>query len=163
MKIDLNPFIEQRTKALAVVALTRRRDLVINWLEDDSSGMDMYVRIGPPSKQQFVRSFGVLLKGTAHPIPTVKVATSEINKRIPPDRRKWHSFPVLIMLFSMEQDKGYWAWYTEPSIEGDNPKLSFPEKFTCNVINEKHIEEIVQIVDAWYDALYRILGNPQLH
>src|SRR4051812_5845989 len=66
MALDLNPFIEKRTKALATVALTRRRDLELIWLNEDEAGLDLIVNVARddvPGQHHFIKSFGVILKG----------------------------------------------------------------------------------------------------
>lgn len=162
MAQDLNPFIEKRTKALATVALTRRRDLELIWLNEDEAGFDILVRITrdyKPGQHQYLKSFGAILKGTANSLNKAAEAAAQLNQLMPYEDRKWFSMPVIVLFFSMEQDRGYYAWYCEPSVEGDLPKLSFPERLTCQAMDDKHLERVVDAVDNWYLSLYEVLGT----
>jgi len=160
MALDLNPFIEKRTKALATVALTRRRDLELIWLNEDEAGLDLLVKVARddvPGQHHFIKSFGVILKGTANSPTRAAEATDQLNELMPYQERKRFSMPVIVLFFSMEQDRGYYSWYCEPRVEADGPKLSFPDRLECHVMDDRRLEKVVDAVDRWYLSLYKVL------
>jgi hypothetical protein len=60
-------FIEERTRALAMVTLTRRDDLVVR-NAGQGSGIPLLVSITKEKGEPAVRQFGVFLRGTKSPV-----------------------------------------------------------------------------------------------
>src|SRR5438067_4457716 len=96
--------IEKRARALAMMLLTRREDLVIEEVQGDI-GLDYLVRFHTKGKEG-LREFGVELKAVG---PATK---DQVNKVLRPALRQVQSYgpfsrPVCLFLFAMENDS---AW-----------------------------------------------------
>src|SRR5437899_1765665 len=101
-------FIEERARALAIVHLTRRDDLVVKD-SDGYPGLDLRVTI-VRGKKRAARWFGVALAGTwsattvDHVNETLK-PTMQLLRRIGP-----FPFPVCLFHFTMEDNQGHYTW-----------------------------------------------------
>jgi hypothetical protein len=156
-----NSFIEQRARILAMVQLTTRTDLHVDDLAEDS-GFDLLVRIAPEGEaRQFIKAFGVELKGTIRPVRDTEDAARHLRggsskKRGSPLPK--YSFPVLVLLFSMQDDRGYYAWRAEPAIaRTTEPRLRIHETLLFSNFDRVAVGEIVARVDEWYDKLFVLL------
>jgi hypothetical protein len=154
MKIASGSIVEHRTKALATVALTRRPDVVV--LEIDKHDfLDLYVQILPDDEEEagFI-GMGVVLSGTTQNLDTARAATAFARKKLEGKRPKaLFYFPVLFLVFSMQNDKGYYSWLIMPSVDAEGPKLHALDKAECRVFDEQSLDEIVSMTTKWYAAL----------
>jgi hypothetical protein len=160
-KITAGSLIEQRARVLAMVQFTSRRDLQVSDLPIEG-GLDLLVRIisEGPGYQKF---FGVELKGTNRPIPDAVRATkylrnSKLVKKFEGNLTPKYSFPVIVLLFSMQDDRGYFAWSIEPHVNrAGEPKLRLHQSPTCDVFDRAALGNIVERVNEWYDSLVALL------
>jgi hypothetical protein len=147
-------FIVERVHALAVMHLTRRRDLLIRdepREHEDLPAMSVDII---DSKKQGRRRFEVYLEGT-------KAAIDEAhsNRLLGP---RFHQFnphnpvahPICLFFFSMEHDQGYFTWVKEPVIVDGNARLRVQHEPHCTKLDRKILDRIVQQVNDWYDAFY---------
>ena len=145
-------FIEERAKAIAVVLLTRRADLTVHEVTQDS-GLDLVVEI-VKSRRSRMRRFGVLLRGALS-----VVDEGQANKILRPfvqgfQQSKPPSFPACLFFFTMEDDQGYYTWLTEPLVAaGSRPVLRVHDSADCKRLTNASLDHIVQSVNRWYDAL----------
>src|SRR5262245_29967461 len=96
-------FISERVRALAMVVLTRREDLLV--IDPNSDyGFDLLVHIIKPNTPA-TRQFAVILKGTR-----TAVSDAQANAQLKPTINRYadgeFAFPVCIFYFTMEDDKG---------------------------------------------------------
>jgi hypothetical protein len=146
-------FIAERVRALAVVYLTRREDLIVS--EDTvDSGVDLRVTLNRDDKHGH-RKFGVKLQGIWTAIPSGRPdknlqTTMERMLRYGP-----FPFPVVIFFFTMENSEGWYTWAAEPvvSLAGDFEIIQHGEA-SCRPLNTAAIDEIVEAVDRWYDSFF---------
>ena len=145
-------FITERARALAVVLLTRRPDLVVHEAED-GSGLNLVVEIAK-NRRSRMRRFGVLLRGALSPVDeegankVLRPAFQGLQRLEPP------SFPACLFLFTMEDDQGYYTWLTEPLVAaGSRPVLRVHDSADCKRLTNASLDQIVQAVNKWYDAL----------
>src|SRR5438876_7868466 len=98
-------FIAERVRALALVLLTRRDDLLVTEDKEDY-GFDLRVEIlknGRPT----TRRLGILLRGAMSP-----VGEEHANRILQPSIRAFQrldqpGFPVCLFFFTMQDDQGY--------------------------------------------------------
>jgi hypothetical protein len=121
------------------------------------SDVDQIARIrSDESKIQKV--FGVIVTGTAKPLPSRKDADRFLNALNSNKKRNpTLGMPVLLIIFTMQDDRGYVAWQTEPVIEGAEPKLRIPAQLATEPATKEVLESIVDRVSNWYDLLIKTL------
>ena len=146
--------IEKRARALAMMLLTRRDDLLIEEVKDDI-GLDCIVRFHSKGKAG-LREFAVQVMGV-WPATTKDDAEQALRpslqklKRCGPFLR-----PVCLFFFTMENDGAWYTWVAEPiDAEGGNPVLRSPDAPDCRPLDKKSLKEIIERVDAWHDAIFR--------
>jgi hypothetical protein len=145
-------FVHERSRALAVVHLTRRDDLDIAKAAQDI-GLEFMVTI-KKAEEPSVRQFGVFLRGS-------KSATDEIhlNETLRPAIQSFvrageFPYPVCLFYFTMDDDQGYVTWVAEPSIMDGGPRLLVHDAPHCRKLDRAALGEIVEQVDGWYDAFF---------
>jgi hypothetical protein len=146
-------FVAERARALALVHLTRRDDLVVKKAEE-GVGLEFMVYIHKQSGESSVRPFGVFLRVTKSPVIEAQLAkvlqpTMQSFRRVGP-----FPYPVCLFHFSMDDDQGYYTWVAEPVIAEGQPRLLLHESARCRKLDEAALGEIVAEVDRWYDAFF---------
>ena len=146
-------FVAERVRALAVVYLTRRADLIVTE-ETADVGVDVWVTLNLEKKERH-RKFGVKLRGS-----WTAVTADHANKTLYPTMQRMRRcgpfpFPVVLFCFTMENNEGWFTWVAEPlvSLSGDFGLVQRGEA-ACRPLNTKAIDEIVEAVDCWYDAFF---------
>jgi hypothetical protein len=146
-------FIAERVRALAVVYLTRRDDLIVTE-EATDAGVDLWVTLKLENKEAH-RKFGVELRGG-----WTAMTRDNANKTLYPSMQRMlrygpFPFPVVLFFFTMENNEGWYTWVAEPvvSLEGDFELVQHGEA-SCRPLNSGAIGEIVEAVDRWYDAFF---------
>ena len=145
--------IEKRARALAMVLLTRREDLLIEEVQDDL-GLDYLVRFHTEGKEG-LREFGIKLSGvwsaaTKEHADQVLRPSVQRMKRYGPFPR-----PVCLFFFTMEDDGAWYTWVAKPLVSEDSKALlrscDAPD---CWPLDRRTLKGILEQVDAWYDALF---------
>lgn len=144
-----------RTESLAVVALTRRKDVIP--LRFDVQELDFIFRIKPRDGEvDEFRIFGVSVKGTEEPLSSNSKATVVANAMFR-GRKKgvYYFFPVISLLFSMDDDKGFIGWMMQPGIDEvkEEPKLWMKDKILCRLFSDEVYDEMIGLIESWYDLL----------
>jgi hypothetical protein len=160
-RISEQSLIENRARILAMVQFTSRPDLQASDFPEDG-GIDLLVRIisdGPG----YQKLFGVKLFGATSPFPDSDRANrflrtaNWVNKKEGKSSSKF-ALPVIILVFSMVDDKGYFAWSIEPIVDRTGgPKLKVHESLTCAPFNRSTLATIVKRVNEWHDSLVALL------
>ncbi len=146
-------FIAERVRALAVVYLTRRDDLIVTE-ETADVGIDLWVTLNLEDKDGH-RKFGVELRGvrsavTADHDNIVRYPSMQKMLRYGP-----FPFPVVLFFFTMENNEGWYTWAAEPVITtGGEFELVQHGTASCRPLNSEAIDDIVEAVDRWYDAFF---------
>jgi hypothetical protein len=146
-------FIADRVRALAVVYLTRRDDLIV--IEEPADvGVDLSVTHNPKNKDGH-RKFGVALRGV-----WAAVNADHANQVLYPSMQKIlhygpFAFPVVLFFFTMENNEGWYTWAAEPMVSptGEFEIVQHGEA-SCRSLDSGAIDEIVDEVDRWYDAFF---------
>jgi hypothetical protein len=154
-------FIEQRAQILAMVQFTSRSDLQVTSL-DEHSGLDLLVRI-TSANEGHQDLFGVILKGTTDLLSDRDAATRHLES-LSRKRADWtaptYSFPVVVLLFSMPNDKGFYAWRIEPTLKGmREPRLKVHDGLSCDNFDRKSLDKIVKKVAEWHERLFTLLAE----
>src|SRR4051812_37372354 len=146
-------FIADRVRALAVVDLTRREDLIVTE-ETSDVGIDLWVTLNLQEKEGH-RKFGVELRGVQK-----AVTADHANKALRPSMQQIlrygpFPFPVVLFFFSMENSEGWYTWAAEPVASStDGFAIVQRGEASCRPLNNEAIDEIVEAVDRWYDAFF---------
>jgi hypothetical protein len=146
-------FIAERVRALAVVYLTRRDDLIVTE-ETADVGIDLWVTLNLADKDGH-RKFGVELRGVRS-----AVTADHANNVLSPSMQKMlrygpFPFPVVLFFFTMENNEGWYTWVAEPVITtGGEFELVQHGTASCRPLNSDAIDDIVEAVDRWYDAFF---------
>src|SRR5437667_11355747 len=120
MPATTEAFINNRATMLANVFLTRKPTIQVNRL--DVGHVQLLVS-DLPEEAESVRSFGVILWGTGKKLPNEEDATKYANSHWRGKTDAAHDdlprffIPILVLVFSVEEDLGYYAWAWEPSID----------------------------------------------
>jgi hypothetical protein len=154
-------FINTRATMLATVFLTRKPSMSVSRID---LGHVQLLASSLPRDDDSVKEFGVILWGTAKKLPNDEEATKHANthwrgKHGVMNELPRFAMPVLTLLYSVEEDLGYYAWAWEPYIElpSDQPKLRKPDSLACKKIQSDSLDKIVAKVRNWHDALARIV------
>jgi hypothetical protein len=146
-------FLQERTRALAGMYLTRRDDLVIR-RADQESGLDFIVSITREKGEKSFRQLGVYLRGALRP-----TTEERLDKTLHPTMQSFaslgeFSYPICLLYFTMQDDQGYYTWVAEPAVVEDDPRLLVHTEAHCRKLDRQALDEIVRQVDRWYDALF---------
>lgn len=145
-------YLEERAESLALMYLTRRKDLIVQRQETDY-GLDFLITIGK-GQAPTGRIFGLEVKA-ALSLGEVKKDEPEIPNRFTKHERSLYGelpFPVCLFFFTMENDKAYYRWIKEPVVETDKaPKLEIPKAKVLKSLGTAELNKIVSKVNRWYD------------
>jgi hypothetical protein len=103
------------------------------------------------------------VRGTITSLPNVDQATSYLGttnwyRKSQGELSPRYSFPVIVLLFSMNDDKGYFAWSIEPFVDRTGkPKLKLNDEPFCTPFDRSSLATIVDRVNEWHDSLVALL------
>jgi hypothetical protein len=146
-------FITERARALALVYLTRRKDLIVTE-ETADVGVDLWVTLNPGDKEGH-RKFGVQLKGA-----WAAVTPGHVNRALQSGmqqmlRYRPFPFPVVLFFFTMENNEGWYTWVAEPVVSSVGEfEIVQHNAASCRALDTGAIDEIVEAVDRWYAAFF---------
>jgi hypothetical protein len=151
-------FISARVRDLAVMYLTRRKDVEVKWEENSKKWIDCVVEIkgkNPPRR----RLFGVELRGTMAP-----VTDDQANKFLRTSmqamlRRGEFPFPVCLLYFTMQNNEGRYTWIAEPVLEDGHPVLTYHAESNAKKLDKKALDSIIDKINLWFDAMPADAGN----
>ncbi|HKI21065.1 MAG TPA: hypothetical protein VKA15_24445 [Isosphaeraceae bacterium] len=160
MSIATNSFIEERARILAMVQLSSRRDLQVIGGFPGHEEFDLMVRL-LSGAERGQRYFGVKLKGTTEVLSSAKDATRYLNSiddkdtKLPPSKS---GFPLILAVFSMQNDRGFYSWRIEPVIDEEHlPRVKIHNDFVCRPFGRAALGQIVETVNHWYDKFFAML------
>lgn len=147
MKRDLEYLVGKRAEQLAIVYLTRSQNLVIKRMEADY-GLDMLVTV---LRDQLPtgRVFGVQIKGRDKAFEDLQ---QEASLSLSQNERNYFQdlpFPVCVLFFTMDDDKGYCKWLKYP--RRANQSLHSVEQNQWCSLDEYQVDQLLEAVNAWYD------------
>lgn len=161
MSSSVDQYVGQRAELLANLVLTRRKDVEVLTLADaKDAGFDILVRLMKPVvHEQFIPYFGVEILGTSTSLPDEPEATKYANQRWKHRRaRGFGLFPVVLFLFSVEGDQGYYSWVMKPGVTGEgSPALGRVSPLRMAVLNKESLDNLLDDVVDWFEAMAEIL------
>jgi hypothetical protein len=155
MNRQLASLAEERAYALATIFLTRRDDFKIYRSGDDAHGVDLVVHLEDNNRLS-ERIFGVIIKYTS--------ATRDVKKEgfdIPSRYLKiGTSIPIMILVFTMQSNEGFFKWLFEPVIIDERAKLgTIDSKNTASIrlrgfmeLDIAALDTIASQINKWYDV-----------
>ena len=108
---------------LAWMHLTARYDLLITRADSDV-GLDYLVCLTKKDDKPSLRQFGIILRAERKP-----TTVEQLNKVLRPTMRLVQRvgefpYPVCLLYFTMEDNRGYYTWVAEPILTEDGkPRL----------------------------------------
>src|SRR5262245_51640635 len=141
---------------MATVILTRRDDLTITETKQ-STGLDFHVFVDREDKPMRL-AFGVLLRG----VPS-SVTAEQANQVLRPTMGQFQgmrkfTYPVCLFFFTMREEQAFFSWLAEPVLTGSGgPKLVHHDKAHCVALTDELLNETVERVVNWYDAVEAVL------
>jgi hypothetical protein len=144
-------FVTERARALAMIHLTRRDDLIVK-KPAEGTGLEFMVYLSGKKGEPAVRQFGVALRGTKSTVTEAHMdyalrSTLQSFLRAGP-----FPYPVCLFHFTMDGDQGYYTWVAEPAVAGGRPQLLLHEAPHVRKLDRAALDEIVAAVSRWYDA-----------
>jgi len=148
-------FIADQVRALATIILTRRGDLTIVETKKDT-GLDFHVYIDREDKPMRL-VFGVLLRGVPTPF-----TPSHASKLLVPTMGQFQgmrkfTYPVCLFLFTMREEHAFFSWLAEPIVNDRVPKLVHHHSATVVPLTNELLDQVVQQIVEWYDAVESVL------
>ena len=147
-------FIAERSRALAVVYLTRREDLIVTE-ETAKVGVDLWVTLNREG-QEGHRKFGVEVRGG-----WAAITPGQANRALQASlqqvlRYRPFPFPVVLFYFTMEDERElvYVGRGAGRLVQGAASRSSSTARPSCRPLDTEAIDEIVEAVDRWYDAFF---------
>jgi hypothetical protein len=142
-------FVTDRSEALAGLLLTSRDDLRVRSEDKRDDGIDFLVEInrGEPLS---TRLFVVQVKGSAPADPNDWPRTA--TQLFRPGGGN-HFLPVCLFAINVRDNRAAYAWLAEPLVQEKGAKLQFHSSGEFHDLDTSAVNEIVDRVNAWYDAL----------
>lgn len=155
MAKDSDWFLGDRARALAIMHLTRRDDLIVkDVIRGADRSEDLSVQIRDPNRPG-LRRFGVEVKGSM-----ASFDGTHADRALRPILRRFRDggevpYPFCLLYFTMEDDRGYFAWLAEPIVDGEGrPRLHYPDEPHYHRLDRPSLDRTVECVNEWYDAFY---------
>src|SRR5947209_18545962 len=148
-------FLAEWVRAHATVILTRRGDLTVIETKRDT-GLDFHIHIEREDKPMRL-TFGVLLREVPSPM-----TAENANKILGPTMGQFRgmrkfTYPVCLFLFTMREEQAFFSWLAEPVVNGGVPKLVHHDKANCVPLTDDLLDQVVERIVAWYDAVETVL------
>src|SRR5262245_7562371 len=136
-------FVAERSRALAMIHLTRRDDLVITRASQEV-GLDYLVSIRKRPGERALRQFGVFLRGSKS--ATTEEQLDELLRPLMQSllRAGEFPYPVCLFHFTMDDDQGYVTWVAEPTVNEAGPRLLLHAEPHCCKLDRQALDEIVE-------------------
>jgi hypothetical protein len=67
------------------------------------------------------------------------------------------TYPVCLFLFTLREEQAYFSWLAEPVVTAGAPKLVHHERASCVPLTNELLDQVVERVVAWYDAVEPVL------
>jgi len=157
-------YTTQRAVTLANLVLTRRKDVRILTLEDGSeAGIELLAQFRSPTPGLPANpSFGVQVKGTSGPLNDERAANrfaKQVVRAVTPNQSAYALLaPMVLFVFSMEDDRGYWGWILKPTVDNEKgPSLQRVERMEMAEINADALDTLFESVSEWFSALGKVL------
>ena len=159
---SIKEYVAKRAELLANLVLTRNKDVqLLRFQAPEDVGLDLFVQLpsdiltdGIPIQP----CVGVKILGTDDSLETEADATAFVDQHWN-DRLMKGLFlvPLVLFLFSMEGDKGYFGWILEPKVTREGPTLTPVSSLTMTKITKTSTDVIFRAATAWFDAMHSVV------
>lgn len=140
--------IGERAELLARVALTRRMNVAIHSFGDQGDGaLDLICTIREDEVKGFL-PFGVMVWGTAKELNHGGDVSSITRLKLK-DHDTRYFLPVIILVFSMQNDAAYFSWLVQPDPSSEG-KLRHFTKPIFRPFTAKQLDIVVKSIVDWY-------------
>ncbi len=145
--------IGRRSEMLATVVLTRRLNVDVHSFGERDKGIDLIctIRPDPDDKKQGFFPFGVFVRGTAKELDSEEDANKfgHSHKKIVGSETFF--MPVIVLLFSMQKDEGYFSWLVRPDKHSD--KLHHCAELEFAQFDARQLDKMISEIKKWYHRL----------
>lgn len=147
-----NQMVGHRSELLARVALTRRLNIdVFNMDTGGEMGIDLLCSIRDPTLPGFL-PFGVLVWGTPNALDTSEDLAKQVRgRRKKLDKLTRYFIPVIVLLFSMHNDREFYTWLVEPC--ENSTHLVDVADLDFKPFDAKQLDRVVRRITDWYKHL----------
>jgi len=156
-------YVGRRAELLAQLVLTRRKGVSVFSVGNADIGIDLVANLPPMRVKGLEKpvqpSLAVLVKGTSVELDgEVDANTYARSTWKPLSANPLILSPVVVLLFSMERDQGFYSWLMEPRLYGEGaPGLDFVDTPDMTKITRKSIDHVFDRVESWYTMMAGIL------
>lgn len=151
-------YVGQRAEALAYLLLTSRPDLLVPREFGDSGEQDYVVELSQDAGGRAGRQFGVVVKGTTGLQSSDDARDWLDAHRRQLEERQEATFPVCLLLFSVDNHRGFFCWLLEPQIIDGRAKLAVASRPAIHGLTPHTLDDLVHAVGRWFDALMATLA-----
>jgi hypothetical protein len=148
--IQANTVVDQRAELLARVFLTQRLNINVHPFGDADEALDFICTIRDKNLPGFL-PFGVQVWGTDKELGTEADAATFGKQMMKGIRATTYFIPVIALLFSMQDDKGYFSWIFQPGEKGRT--LARVTDLNFKACTKKQLDRIVNSITEWYCRL----------
>jgi hypothetical protein len=115
------------------------------------TGIDLLCSIRDPILPGFL-TFGVLVWGTSNPLDTSEDLAKHVRgRRKKLAERTGYFIPVIVLLFSMHNDREFYAWLVEP--REDSTHLVDVADLDFKPFDTKQLDKVIRRITNWYKHL----------
>jgi hypothetical protein len=155
----------QRAELLAELVLTRRKDVQVGRMgQHHDAGIDLVARVNHPVMNgAILPHFGIEVNGTTEALDDEQAATRYAKRHHERDLKGLWFCPIVLFLFSMEGDQGYYSWLLEPAVSKERtPSLTKVAHLEMNKISKKSIDDLIEQVVEWFNVMAEMVGAHSL-
>lgn len=147
-------FVAERARALAWMYLTERDDLLLTPAAREV-GLDYLASLTTKNDKPSLRQFGVILRAARKPAGEEQLDKLLRSTMQSLQRIEEFPYPVLLLYFTMEDNRGYFTWVAEPTLTDEGkPRLQRHATAACKRLDGPALDHIVAEVRKWYDAFF---------
>jgi hypothetical protein len=155
-------YVAKRADLLATLVLTRQKDVqLLRFQAPTDTGVDLIVQlpsIGESKHEPPIRPFiGVEVMGTDEALETEVEATTYANRHREDRPAVICLGPIVLFLFSVDGDRGYFGWIMEPQVTKEGPTLTRASSLNMTKITKSSTDVIFREVADWYKATVPLL------
>lgn len=151
-----NWFIAERSEALASLLLTSRTDLSIRKENKQDGGVDFVVALKEAENVPPTKLFVVQVKGT---LSSDQREWTENVKQLYKHGQEFY-LPVCVFLVNIRKNDAAYAWVAEPQVKAGSVALNSFEHPDFHALDNAAVDQIVNRVRSWYDAMPRSVASP---
>jgi len=155
MPEDRNWFITERSEALASLMLTSRDDVSLRTEREQNGGVDFVVALKEPNNVPTTKFFVVQVKGT------LSSDQDDWTENVKQLYKKGNAFflPACVFVVNVRTNDAAYAWVAEPYVRSGGVGLNFFEHPDFHPLDSAAVDQIVNRVKEWYEAMPRSIAS----